>query len=124
MIAVVFPVLLLIAAVLIQLAGSGVLRRNRIAGIRVRSTLGSDTGWVAGHKAAAPWVWGGFAVSATAGIAALLMEDTVAIVLAVVVVAALIGTIAVSLYLASRAARAASEPVPEAPSGYTDTPAR
>ncbi len=110
MIAVVFPVLLLLAAVLTQLAGNGVLPRNRVAGIRVRSTLRSDSGWVAGHKAAASWGWAGFAVSAAAGVAVLLLDGTIAVVLAVVVVVvALVATVAVSLYLASRAARAAGE---------------
>ncbi|MBX3095118.1 MAG: SdpI family protein [Cryobacterium sp.] len=109
MVAVVFPVLLLLTAVLTQLAGNGVLRRNRVAGIRVRSTLRSDSGWVAGHRAAAPWVWAGFVVSAAAGVSALLLDGAIALVFAVIVVAALGATVAVSLYVASRAARTADE---------------
>ena len=33
-------------------AASGRLRRNQWVGIRIPSTMGSDVGWVAGHRAA------------------------------------------------------------------------
>lgn len=110
-IAVVFPFVLLLAAVLIQLAANGVLRRNRVAGIRIRSTRSTDVGWVAGHKAAAPTVWIGLAISVAAGLGVLLLEGWVATALTVVVVVAVMATVAISSYLASRAARAASEPM-------------
>lgn len=39
------------AVILCHLAARGTLRRNRIAGIRVPSTLASDPAWCAGHRA-------------------------------------------------------------------------
>ncbi len=105
---VVFPALLLLAAVLTQLAAGGVLRKNRIAGIRTRSTLRSPDAWLAGHRAAARWTWIGFAASAAAGVGALLFNDAAAVVLAVVVVLVFAATIVISLVASGRAARRAS----------------
>ncbi len=105
---VVFPLLLLLLAVLTQLAASGVLRKNWIAGIRIRSTLRSSSAWVAGHKAAAPWVWTGLAVAAVAAAAALLLNGTIAATFAAIVVIVFAATVVVSLALAGRAARAAN----------------
>lgn len=110
-ISVVFPVLLLLAAVLIQLAANGVLHRNRMAGIRVRATLSTDAAWVAGHKAAAAAVWLGFAVSAAAGLCAVLLDGWLANVFGGVVIVVLIATIAISTVQASRGARVANDAV-------------
>lgn len=103
---VVFPALLLLVAALTQLASSGVLRMNRIAGIRLRSTLTSRDAWVAGHQAAAPWAWAGFAGSAVASVGVLLYTGVPAAVLSVVVVVIFVATIVVTMAMASRAAQA------------------
>lgn len=111
---VVFPALLLLAAVLTQLAASGTLSKNWIAGIRIRSTLCSPTAWVAGHRAAARWIWRGFAVSTVASVGALLLTDVAAVALAVVAVVVFAATVVVSLVAASRAARAENQLTPTA----------
>lgn len=105
-VAVVLPVLLLIAAVLVELAGRGVLRRNRIAGIRTRSTLRNDAAWVAGHRAASPVAWAGFGLSAVAGAGALMTAEPLSLVFATAVVVVTVATIAVSLVRAARAGAA------------------
>jgi hypothetical protein len=105
---IVFPLLLLISAVLTQLAASRVLGSNRVAGIRTRSTLRSRDAWVAGHRAAAWWAWGGFAASAAASAGALLLGGVGAVILAVVVVVVFVATIVISLAAANRAARASA----------------
>ncbi|WAA65789.1 SdpI family protein [Microbacterium oxydans] len=107
-IAVVVPLLLLFTAVLVELAGRGRLRRNRIAGIRTRATMRSDTAWSAAHRSAAPTVWIGFAVSAVAGIVALVSDGTLSLVCGVTVVVAFFATAAASLIQAGRAGAAAS----------------
>lgn len=109
---VVFPILLLLAAVLTQLAASGVMPKNRIAGIRIRSTVRSPSAWIAGHKAAAPWVWAGFMVSAVAVVAALPLSGVIAGLLAAIVILVFVATITASLIQAGRAARAASASEP------------
>ena len=105
-IAVVFPLLLLLAAVLAELASSGKLKRNWIAGIRTSQTRESDAAWVAGHRAARKALWIGFAASAVAGMLALVTQDAVSITFTVVVVVALVATVATSLVQANRASTA------------------
>lgn len=105
---IVFPALLLVSAVLTQLAASGVLGKNRLAGIRIRSTLRSPAAWTAAHRAAAQWAWAGFAASAAASAGALLLSGVAAVVFAVIVVVVFIATIVVSLAAAIRAARASA----------------
>ena len=51
------PVLVLIGGMFVLIGvGSftGRLRRNSLVGIRIPSTLATDTAWAAGHRAAAP----------------------------------------------------------------------
>jgi hypothetical protein len=103
---VVFPALLLLVAVLTQLAAGGLLGKNRVIGIRIGSTLRSSATWVAGHRAAAPWAWAGFVVSAAAGAGSLLTSGATAGVLGGVVVAAFGATIVLTIISASRGARA------------------
>lgn len=103
---VVFPALLLLAAVLFQLAAGGVIGKNRVVGIRIGSTLSSPEAWVAGHRAAAPWAWAGFAVGAVAGVGSSMSTGTTAAAWAAIVVAAFVATIVATLITASRAARA------------------
>lgn len=107
-IAVVVPLLLLFTAVLVELASRGRLQRNRIAGIRTRATMKSDAAWAAAHRSASPTAWIGFAVSAVAGIVALLSDGTLSLVSGVVVVVAFFATAAASLIQARRAGAAAS----------------
>ncbi|WP_378147677.1 SdpI family protein [Cnuibacter sp. UC19_7] len=107
---VLFPLLLLLVAVLTQLAAAGVLGKNRVVGIRIGSTLRSPAAWTAGHRAAAPWTWAGFALGAVAALGALLSTGSTAAVLAAIVVAMFVATIVMSLVSASRGARAASRP--------------
>ncbi|MDQ1128239.1 SdpI family protein [Microbacterium sp. SORGH_AS_0888] len=113
-IVVVVPALLLLTAVLTQLAASGVLGKNPIAGIRVRSTLRSPGAWVAGHRAAAPWTWIGFALSAVACVAALLLTGLAAAIAGIAVVVVFALTIVVSLVTASRSAGAENRRPPTA----------
>lgn len=105
---IVFPALLLLSAVLTQLAAARVVGKNRIAGIRTRSTLRSPAAWTAGHRAAARWAWIGFGASAAASIGALLLDGVAAAVLAALVVVVFAVTIVVSLIAANRAARASA----------------
>ncbi len=105
---IVFPTLLLVSAALTQLAASGVLGKNCLLGIRTRSTLRSPAAWTAAHRAAARWVWAGFAASAAATAGALLLSGVTAVVFAVTVVVLFIATIVVSLTAAIRAARASA----------------
>lgn len=105
---IVFPALLLVSAVLTQLAASGVLGKNSLAGIRTRSTLRSPAAWTAGHRAAARWAWAGLAASGAASAGALLLSGVTAVVFAVIVVVVFIATIVVSLTAATRAARASA----------------
>jgi hypothetical protein len=51
-------------------AADGRLRRNAVAGIRIRSTLRSDAAWRAGHAAARPASDAAGAVFAVTGLAA------------------------------------------------------
>lgn len=109
-IAIVFPLLLLLAAVLTELAARGRLKRNALAGIRTRSTMRSDNAWVAAHRAASRTIWIGFVLSAVAGIIALVTTDAAAIIAAVVVVIVLAATITISLIQATRAASRVGAP--------------
>lgn len=103
---VVLPALLLLTAVLTELAARGILRENRLVGIRIGSTLRSPEAWVAGHRAAAPWTWAGVAVSAVASVGALLSSGGAGVAFRAIVVAAFVATIVMALATASRAARA------------------
>lgn len=107
-----FPALLLLVAVLTQLAAAGVLGKNRVVGIRIGSTLRSPAAWVAGHRAAAPWAWAGFAVSAAVGIGALMTTGATAAVLGAVVVGVFGATIVLTIISASRGARAEIQVTP------------
>ncbi|TAM70778.1 MAG: SdpI family protein [Microbacteriaceae bacterium] len=49
---IVLPILMLVAALVTQLAGSGHLSRNGLVGIRIRSTRASDEAWRVDHRAA------------------------------------------------------------------------
>lgn len=115
--AVVVPLLMLATAVLVELAGRGRLRRNRLAGIRTRATLRSDAAWTAAHRASSKTVWVGVAVSTAAGIVALLDDGTVSVVFSVIVVVTFFATMIIALVQAGRAgtAAAASEPLTAAP---------
>lgn len=106
-IAVIFPALLLLTAVLTELASRGRLRRNRIAGIRTNATMRSDASWSASHRAAAKTVWIGFVASTVAAVVALVTEGTASLVAAVVVAAIFLATSVVSLVQANRAGAAA-----------------
>ncbi|GAA3911133.1 SdpI family protein [Microbacterium invictum] len=108
-VAVVFPALLLFAAVLIQLAANGRLRKNRLAGIRTRATMRNETTWVAGHRAASSTVWIGFALSAGAGVLTLVADGAVAITFAAAVVVILFATVTVALVKSERASAVASK---------------
>lgn len=109
-IAVVFPLLLLFAAVLVELAARGRLRRNWIAGIRTRATMRSDATWVAGHQAAARTVWIGFVLSSAAGVVALVTSGSLSVVFAVIVVIVLAATVTVALVQSGRASAAVVSP--------------
>ncbi|MGV2902103.1 SdpI family protein [Microbacterium sp. AGC62] len=102
-IAVIFPALLLLTAVLTELASRGRLRRNRLAGIRTNATMRSDAAWSASHRAAAKTVWIGFVVSLVAALIALFAEGTAALIAAVAVAAVFLATSVVSLLQANRA---------------------
>jgi len=106
--ALVVPLLLLVTAVLAELAGRGRLRRNRLAGIRTRATLKSDAAWTAAHRASSKTVWVGFAVSTAAGIVTLLGDGTVSVVFSIVVVVAFFATTITALVQAGRAGTAAT----------------
>jgi uncharacterized membrane protein len=104
-IAVIFPALLLLTAVLTELASRGRLRRNRIAGIRTHATMRTDAAWAASHRAAAKTVWIGFVASAVAALIALVAEGTVSLVAVVAVAAIFLATSVVSILQANEAAR-------------------
>jgi uncharacterized membrane protein len=91
-------------------AASGRLKRNQFAGIRIRSTLASDEGWLAAHqRAEGPSLLAGV-IMAASGIAALLPIPMPAVV--VFVLAVSIVTVVLVLYAArigDKAARAATE---------------
>lgn len=108
MIAVVFPLLLLLAAVLTELAARGKVKRNALAGIRTRATRSSDAAWAAAHRAALGTIWIGFVVSAVAGVGALVTDGAVALSCAVAVALILAVTVTVSLVQAQRAANVKS----------------
>lgn len=106
--AIVLPLALLLLAVVTQLAANGVIKRNGFAGIRIPSTVSDDAAWLAGHKAAVTPAWIGFAVGAAAGVGDLLTQGSIQFL--VVVFIAFIATLVVTVYAASRSARAARRP--------------
>ena len=106
-IAVVFPALLLLTAVLTELASRGRLSRNRLAGIRTNATMRSDAAWSASHRAAAKTVWIGFVVSLAAALIALVTEGTVSLIAVVAVAAIFLATSVLALLQANRAGAAA-----------------
>lgn len=106
--ALIFSALLLLTAVLTELASRGRLRRNRLAGIRTNATMRSDASWAASHRAAAKTVWIGFVVSIAAALISLFTEGTVSLVAGVVVAAIFVATSVVALMQANRAGAAAS----------------
>ncbi|MFD6699353.1 MULTISPECIES: SdpI family protein [unclassified Microbacterium] len=103
-IAVVFPVLLLAAAIVIDLAGRGRIRRNPITGIRTPATMTSDEAWVAGDHAATGVAWIGFLVSAVAGAEAFLTSGTPSSTGVVIVIIVFVATVVIALVRAMRAA--------------------
>ncbi len=106
---VVFPLAVLLAAVISQLGGNARLPRNGMLGLRIPSTMSSDQAWIAGHRAAAKPAWIGFVVITVVAVTFLVLPGSTAtpgigvIVVAIVFVA----TFAWLLVAASRAARAA-----------------
>lgn len=105
--ALVFSALLLLTAVLTELASRGRMRRNRLAGIRTNATMRSDAAWAASHRAAAKTVWIGFVASLGAALIALVTEGTVSLVAGVVAAAIFVATSVVALLQANRAGAAA-----------------
>lgn len=59
-----FTALLLLLAIVSSLAARGTVRRNFFLGIRMPQLQRSDEAWRAGHAAAAPPAWVGFALAA------------------------------------------------------------
>ncbi|MEP6480610.1 MAG: SdpI family protein [Rhodoglobus sp.] len=99
------PLALLLVAGVTQLGANGVIKRNGFVGLRIPSTLRSDAGWLAGHRAAATPAWIGFAVTTVAGVAALLSE--VAFPFVTIELVAWVLTFVFAIVMASRAASAA-----------------
>lgn len=104
----VFPILLLLTAALVELASRGRLRRNRLAGIRTRASMRSDAAWVAAHRAASKTVSAGFAVSVIASSVALMNDGIVSVTCSLGVVAIFLITAVVTLVQANRASRTAT----------------
>lgn len=105
---IVLPILMFLAALVTQLAGTGHLSRNGLVGIRTRSTRASDEAWRVGHDAAALPTWIGFAAVTAVAIAFWSFAGSVIIgTLCVSLgIALVLGTVAWSLGTANRAARA------------------
>lgn len=104
---IIFPIALLLMAIVAEVAARGHLPRNGFVGIRIPSTLRTDEGWLAGHRAAAPVSWIGFAISMVLGGATWFVSSSwflpLTLILAFVSVALFVTVIIVT----SKAARAA-----------------
>ncbi|MEV8249621.1 SdpI family protein [Microbacterium sp. NPDC076768] len=101
----VVPVVLLLTAVLVSLAGSKHLPRNRLAGIRTHATMKSDAAWTAAHRSAAPTVWIGAVTSTTAAVIALLSGQPAISLIGWALVLIFLATAVVALTRADRRAR-------------------
>jgi Flp pilus assembly protein TadB len=104
---IVFPVVILGIAIFAQLGGSGRLPRNGYVGIRIPSTLTSDEGWRAGHRAATKPAWISFIVSILAAVISWVTIGTASTVFAVIVIVVFAASCVVTVLAASRAARTA-----------------
>jgi hypothetical protein len=107
----------LVVVVLGRLAAAGRLPRNLFAGIRIPSTIRSDEGWLAGHKAAASalTVAGLGPVAAAVIVTARSPEPDTETLLLRIANGWLLGWIGLATLQASRAARAAQAIVGNSP---------
>lgn len=92
--------------------GTGRLKRNHWAGLRLPSIMASDEAWYAAHRVAAPWLQGGGGLTVMMGVLLLLFQpgqstaDAIAIVLVVIVLGAVIGAAVVGSREAKRVTEA------------------
>ncbi|MGS0562688.1 SdpI family protein [Microbacterium aurugineum] len=105
-IAAVFPGLLLLTGAVVEIAARGLLRRNRLAGIRTVATMQSDAAWTAAHRSASLTIWVGFAASVVAAIVSFAADGIVSTVGAIAVAAIFVLTSVITLVVANRAGRA------------------
>ncbi|MBT2486180.1 MULTISPECIES: SdpI family protein [unclassified Microbacterium] len=105
-VAAVFPALLLVIAVTVQLAAQGLLHRNRVAGIRTIATMKSDAAWVAAHRSASLTVWLGFVASVVTAIVTFAAEGLNSIIGGVAVAVVFFATSVGALVVANRAGAA------------------
>ncbi|MCK2024357.1 SdpI family protein [Microbacterium sp. kSW2-24] len=106
----VFPVLLLVTGIVVELAARGDLRRNRLAGIRTVATMRSDASWTASHRSASASVWVGFAASVIAAVVSFASSGIVTTIGAIAVVVIFVLTTVIALVVANRAGRASTSP--------------
>jgi hypothetical protein len=101
------PLATLFIAVLSQLGGNGVLKRNGFLGLRIPSTMYSDDAWRAGHHAAALPAWIGFVAITVAAIIGLVLfkSDSGSATISIVVGAIFLITLIWAVIVASFAAR-------------------
>ena len=63
-----------VVLVITLLAGRGIVRRNKFAGIRLRSTFASDSAWRRGHTAAVPSAAVAAAITTVVGVIGLIVS--------------------------------------------------
>ena len=103
------PLALLVVALLCRAAGSGRLKRNGFAGIRLSSTMANEDAWRRGHRAAERPAWLGFIVALVAAAVGWLARSspTAVDVSVAVVCVAFVAAFIWSVAAAVRAARSA-----------------
>lgn len=87
-------------------AAGGGIARNPLAGIRIPSTMRSDAAWVAGHRAARPWLYGAGGAAALSGAVCLFRPSNALGMTSVLIGCGLmVGLVAVGAFAADQAAR-------------------